>query len=105
MHAALRDRGWLMKHMKIKRLMHDQPFIPRASAALSSCPRICPHLALPGLRPHGAESGARTGGVPMDLEKAERAKRTDSAPGFGRRTDPAFSAQWEFLKNNIQIND
>ena len=23
MHAALRDRGWIMKHMKIKRLMHD----------------------------------------------------------------------------------
>ena len=23
MHAELRDRGWIMKHMKIKRLMHD----------------------------------------------------------------------------------
>ena len=23
MHAALRDRGWIMKHMKIKRLMHE----------------------------------------------------------------------------------
>ena len=23
MHAVLRDRGWIMKHMKIKRLMHD----------------------------------------------------------------------------------
>ena len=23
MHAALKDRGWIMKHMKIKRLMHD----------------------------------------------------------------------------------
>ena len=24
MHAALRDRGWIMKHMKINRLMRDQ---------------------------------------------------------------------------------
>jgi len=23
MHAALRDRGWVMKHMKINRLMRD----------------------------------------------------------------------------------
>ena len=23
MHAVLRDRGWIMKHMKTKRLMHD----------------------------------------------------------------------------------
>ena len=23
MHAELRDRGWIMKHMKVKRLMHD----------------------------------------------------------------------------------
>ena len=24
MHAALRDRGWIMKHMKINRLMREQ---------------------------------------------------------------------------------
>ena len=30
MHAALRDRGWIMKHMKINRLMRDQAMhLPR----------------------------------------------------------------------------
>ena len=30
MHAALRDRGWIMKHMKIKRLMREQAMhLPR----------------------------------------------------------------------------
>ena len=30
MHTALRDRGWILKHMKIKRLMHDPAkYLPR----------------------------------------------------------------------------
>ncbi len=30
MHAALRDRGWILKHLKIKRLMRDQAMhLPR----------------------------------------------------------------------------
>ena len=30
MHAALRDRGWIMKHMKVNRLMRDQAMhLPR----------------------------------------------------------------------------
>ena len=28
MHAALKDRGLLMKHMKVKRLMHDPAMHP-----------------------------------------------------------------------------
>ena len=34
MHAVLRDRGWIMKHMKTKRLMlGDLPGVPAAGHA------------------------------------------------------------------------
>ena len=37
MHAALRDRGWIMKHMKIKRLMHDPAMhLPRQRRLLAT---------------------------------------------------------------------
>ena len=30
MHAALKDRGWILKHIRIKRLMHDPAmYFPR----------------------------------------------------------------------------
>ena len=69
-------------------------------------PRISPHLALPGLRPREAGSGARTGGVPMDLGRMdlERRKRTDPAARVRPATDPVLPARWEFPKNTINTD-